>query len=349
MARATRHGSLEIVRVGSGRPELWLIAGVHGDEVEGMVVVEEALRTLAPAARDARGRAGRASGGARARHARGPRRRRSQPHLSGAARRRADRAHRLRALAADHRRDARRDPDAALLEPLGLGDALRRARGRRRARTRAGLRAGPALRRGLGLARTACSARARPRSASRPRSSSCSASAATRPRGWRQGCTRRARRMGWLDMDAGEPSAPSREVARHWLTAPVAGRAVQLAALGDAIGARGAGRGAARRGGRTVATLASPAAGWVGIHVTYGQVAAGDPVSVVFVEAGRAGEHRHRHGHPVDARPRAGLPGLPLVGTADAIRRRLPALRRAARDALSRRRCLARRAPAGRR
>ena len=49
MARATRHESLEIVRVGSGRPELWLIAGVHGDEVEGMVVVEEALRTLTPA------------------------------------------------------------------------------------------------------------------------------------------------------------------------------------------------------------------------------------------------------------------------------------------------------------
>ena len=39
---------IEIVRVGSGRPELWLIAGVHGDEVEGMLVVEEALRSIRP-------------------------------------------------------------------------------------------------------------------------------------------------------------------------------------------------------------------------------------------------------------------------------------------------------------
>jgi predicted deacylase len=86
-------------------------------------------------------------------------------------------------------------------------------------------------------------------------------------------------------MDAGEPSAPSREVSRHWLRAPVAGRAVQLAGLGDAIGAGEPVAELRDAAGATLATLASPAAGWIGIHVTYGQVAAGDPVSVVFVEA----------------------------------------------------------------
>jgi predicted deacylase len=40
--------ALQIVRVGSGAPELWIVAGVHGDEVEGIAVVEDALATLQP-------------------------------------------------------------------------------------------------------------------------------------------------------------------------------------------------------------------------------------------------------------------------------------------------------------
>jgi predicted deacylase len=39
---------IPIVRVGTGRPELWVVAGVHGDEVEGMACVEEALASLRP-------------------------------------------------------------------------------------------------------------------------------------------------------------------------------------------------------------------------------------------------------------------------------------------------------------
>ena len=40
---------IPIVTVGAGRPELWVVAGVHGDEVEGMACAEEALASLAPA------------------------------------------------------------------------------------------------------------------------------------------------------------------------------------------------------------------------------------------------------------------------------------------------------------
>lgn len=41
--------AVEIVRAGSGQPELWVVAGVHGDEVEGMACVEEALSIVTPA------------------------------------------------------------------------------------------------------------------------------------------------------------------------------------------------------------------------------------------------------------------------------------------------------------
>lgn len=39
---------IEILRVGSGAPELWVVAGVHGDEVEGVACVEDALALLRP-------------------------------------------------------------------------------------------------------------------------------------------------------------------------------------------------------------------------------------------------------------------------------------------------------------
>lgn len=37
-----------VLRTGEGRPELWVIAGVHGDEVEGMACAEEAYASLGP-------------------------------------------------------------------------------------------------------------------------------------------------------------------------------------------------------------------------------------------------------------------------------------------------------------
>src|SRR3954471_10885673 len=40
---------IEIVRAGAGDPELWVVAGVHGDEVEGMACAEEALQAVRPA------------------------------------------------------------------------------------------------------------------------------------------------------------------------------------------------------------------------------------------------------------------------------------------------------------
>ena len=44
----SRDDAIEIVRVGSGRPELWIVAGVHGDEVEGIACVEDALALVRP-------------------------------------------------------------------------------------------------------------------------------------------------------------------------------------------------------------------------------------------------------------------------------------------------------------
>ncbi len=44
----SRDDAIEIVRVGSGRPELWIVAGVHGDEVEGIACVEDALALIRP-------------------------------------------------------------------------------------------------------------------------------------------------------------------------------------------------------------------------------------------------------------------------------------------------------------
>ena len=40
--------NLPLLRVGSGEPELWVVAGVHGDEVEGIACVEEALAKICP-------------------------------------------------------------------------------------------------------------------------------------------------------------------------------------------------------------------------------------------------------------------------------------------------------------
>ncbi len=37
-----------IIRIGAGPPELWIVAGVHGDEVEGIAVVEDTLTTIQP-------------------------------------------------------------------------------------------------------------------------------------------------------------------------------------------------------------------------------------------------------------------------------------------------------------
>src|SRR5437899_1283785 len=39
---------VEIITVGSGPPELWIVAGVHGDEVEGIACVEEAVSSIEP-------------------------------------------------------------------------------------------------------------------------------------------------------------------------------------------------------------------------------------------------------------------------------------------------------------
>jgi predicted deacylase len=88
----------------------------------------------------------------------------------------------------------------------------------------------------------------------------------------------------WLGMIDPVRAPLGVEVDRRVVTAKVAGRVVHTAALGSEVEA---GRPVAElRGsdGSTRATLYAPDAGWVGIQVTYGQVAAGDPVLIIFVK-----------------------------------------------------------------
>src|SRR5262249_17514901 len=73
-----------------------------------------------------------------------------------------------------------------------------------------------------------------------------------------------------LEMPAPEDVPAGLEVGRPWLTAPARGRVVQLVPLGAAVEA---GQPVVELRGPTPATLTAPAAGWVGIHVTYGEVA----------------------------------------------------------------------------
>jgi predicted deacylase len=47
-AHLTSSEEVPVVAVGAGKPELWVIAGVHGDEVEGIACVEDVLETLKP-------------------------------------------------------------------------------------------------------------------------------------------------------------------------------------------------------------------------------------------------------------------------------------------------------------
>jgi predicted deacylase len=90
----------------------------------------------------------------------------------------------------------------------------------------------------------------------------------------------------WLGMIDPVEVDPAIEVGRQVLTAPRSGRAVQLAELGAEVTP---GQPVAElRGldGKTTDTLLAEGAGWVGVHVTYGLVAAGDPVTVIFVPSG---------------------------------------------------------------
>ena len=88
--------------------------------------------------------------------------------------------------------------------------------------------------------------------------------------------------MRHLDMLAGEPQRGGRDVRRHVLAAGQGGRVRHLLPLGCAV-SRGTPLAQVRSlGGGVLETLTSPADGWLAIHNTYGFVHAGEDVVILF-------------------------------------------------------------------
>jgi predicted deacylase len=90
----------------------------------------------------------------------------------------------------------------------------------------------------------------------------------------------------WLVMLAPEHTGSTRTVQRHRLLAEAAGRVRQLRRLGDPVAAGEPVCELRSRDGTVVETLSSPVAGWVGVHVSYGEVRAGTEAAIVFEETG---------------------------------------------------------------
>jgi predicted deacylase len=269
---------IDTLRAGTGRPELWLIGGVHGDEVEGMRVVEEALRTLRPE----RGTIVGVPVAHPAALAAGTREGPDGADLNRTYPGRADGgpteriAHELWTMLGAARPDAvvtfhswSRSGAATPYVEHALGDEPGRSLA-----MALGLPFVEAWEWPQGLLGRELRALAIP-------SAELELYGLGRhtDEGLEYGVRAARAAAGWLGLTPKEVVPASREVRRHWLTAPVRGRAVQLVPLGAAVEA---GQPVAELRGADPATLTAPAAGWVGIHVTYGEVATGAPVTVTF-------------------------------------------------------------------
>jgi uncharacterized protein len=91
--------------------------------------------------------------------------------------------------------------------------------------------------------------------------------------------------MSHLGMRTGQPRARAREVRRHALTAACEGRVRQLVALGSELSSGTPVAQVRALDGTVLETLASPCAGWLAIHNTYGFTEAGNVVAIVFEAA----------------------------------------------------------------
>ena len=91
--------------------------------------------------------------------------------------------------------------------------------------------------------------------------------------------------MSHLGMRTGQPRARGREVRRHALTAAREGRVRQLVALGSELSSGTPVAEVRALDGTVLETLASPCAGWLAIHNTYGFAEAGSAVAIVFEAA----------------------------------------------------------------
>jgi N2-acetyl-L-2,4-diaminobutanoate deacetylase len=280
--------TLDVVRVGHGPPELWLIAGVHGDEVEGIFVVEEALKTIRPS----RGSLVGVSVAHPAALALGTREgpdgvdlNRTYPGRAqgGPTERVAfDLWHSLTAAApaavvtfhswsrtgsatpyVEHAAGHARSRDLALVLGLPFVEAWDWPLGLLGRGTTA-LDIPSAELELFGLGRHT-------------------------DEGFAYGIRAARAAAAWLGMIDPVDFGPAIEVGRQVLIAPRDGRVVQLAELGSEVTA---GQPVAElRGsdGKTTDVLSAGNAGWVGIHVTYGRVKVSDPVAVIFVPLGRPG------------------------------------------------------------
>jgi len=274
--------ALTTVRIGSGRPELWLIAGVHGDEVEGMVVVEEALRAL----RLDRGSVVGLPVAHPSALARGTREGPEGADLNRTYPGRADgspterTAFELWQLLESARPDAivtfhswSRSGSATPYVEHAVGDETSRDLA-----LALGLPFVEAWDWPVGLLGREVRALGIP-------SAELELFGLGRhsEEGLAFGLAAARGAAAWLKMTDPVPIRSSTEVDRRLARAPGPGRVVQCTALGSEVAEGDRVAELRDAAGETTAVLSAPASGWVGIHVTYGQVSEGDPVTVIFV------------------------------------------------------------------
>jgi hypothetical protein len=277
-------GDIVILRVGAGAPELWLVAGVHGDEVEGIACVEEALQSVRPARGTLVG----------------------VPVAHPAA---LAAGTRLGPDGVDLNRVYPGRPDAGPTERVAhalwsrlseSADALLTIH----SWSRSGCVApyveyadGDAL--GLELAHRLGLPFAEPWNwpdGLLPKVAVAAGIPAVEIElgglgrqtleNLELGLEAIRHAAAWLGLRETEPAArPTRTVRRRLLHAGVAGRVRQLRALGEEVAPGEAVCELRGNDGRVVETVESPAAGWVGAHLTYGYVGAGDEAALVFEAA----------------------------------------------------------------
>jgi predicted deacylase len=271
---------IEIVRVGAGAPELWIVAGVHGDEVEGIACVEDALATIRPARGTLVGVpvAYPAALAAGTRH--GP----DGLDLNRTYPGRPDGgpteqvAHALWTALAGHA--------AALLTLHSWGRMgcvvpyVEHARHDQRGRAFAyslglpfaeawdwpdGLLPQVAMAAGIPAVEIEVGGLGRQ-------------TPATAELGVR--AVRAA--AAWLGLLDGDRPSPPRQVRRHRLTVNMQGRVRQLCQLAEAVEAGAPVCEVRRAAGSVAETLVSPVTGWVAAHDVYGAVSPGDAAAMVF-------------------------------------------------------------------
>lgn len=273
---------IAILRVGAGPPQLWIVAGVHGDEVEGIACVEDALAFLRPlrgtlvgvpvahpAALAAGTRLGpdgldlnrtypgRPEGGPTERVAHA---------LWRELSRSADALLTLHSWSrtgctvpyVEYAEDDERSRELALSLGLPFAEPWRWPDGLLpKVATTAGVPAVEVELGGLGR---------------------------QTPENLELGLRAIEGAAGWLGMLSAPTATPARAVRRRTLRAGVRGRVRQVRRLGEAVEPGDAVCQVRGRDGTLLETLATPVGGWVAVHASYGEIDAGAEAAIVFEE-----------------------------------------------------------------